>query len=151
MDRERYEEEREKLMETAHKIEVAKRPAYTGNHEDVLHNFKSVAERSGITPAQAWQVYFLKHVDAICSAAKDPDIPQAEDILGRFADLINYAKLGWCLLLEESEKGSGWTNTFEVRGFGVDWSKATPAPPTITFTHHYPPEEEEKNEETGQE
>jgi hypothetical protein len=59
-----------------------------------------VADRAGITPMQAWSVYFLKHIDAICSVAKDPNIPQAEPIKGRFADAINYLLLGYSLLNE---------------------------------------------------
>src|SRR5690606_7796603 len=46
----------------------------------------------------------LKHVDAVTSALCRPDLPQAEAILGRFADLINYAKLGYALIEERGEK-----------------------------------------------
>lgn len=92
------------LLNAALQIEMAKRPAYTLNSADVLHNFKAVAARAGITSEQAWLVYFLKHVDAISSAAKDPSIPQAEDIGGRFADAINYLKLGYALIRERQEQ-----------------------------------------------
>lgn len=97
-----YEDHRDDLLEEATRIEGAKRPAYTLASSDVLHNFKHVAKRMGITPMQAWGVYFLKHVDAICAQAKNPNIPQAEELIGRYADAINYLKLGWALSQEES-------------------------------------------------
>jgi len=90
-----YHKLSDKLISTALDIETAKRPAYTLGNSDVLHNFKSVAQRVGITPMQAWAVYFLKHVDAITANAKNPDLPQAEGMEGRFADAINYLKLGF--------------------------------------------------------
>lgn len=89
------------LLSLAEKIEESKRPAYTQEHEDVLHNFKSVAERVGITPEQAWGVYFLKHVDALMAAVKNSTTPQAEPLEGRFADAVNYLKLGFPLFFED--------------------------------------------------
>lgn len=89
------------LLELAEKIESSKRPAYTLDNVDVLHNFKGVAERLGLTPLQVWGVYFLKHIDAITSYAKSDTIPQAEPLDGRFADAINYLKLGYALVKED--------------------------------------------------
>lgn len=86
------------LLNEAASIETAKRPGYTLGHADVLKNFKHAAERAGITPGQAWAVYFLKHIDAITSVMTRPDLPVAEAPLGRFADAINYLKLGYALL-----------------------------------------------------
>lgn len=88
----------EKLMDLCLSIADAKRPAYTSGSADVLHNFKAVAARVGITPMQVWAVYFLKHVDAIVTAARSPDTPQAESLDGRFADAINYLQLGHALI-----------------------------------------------------
>lgn len=104
MDSKTYDELSEKLLAEAHKIELSKRPAYTTGSPDVLRNFKSVAERLGITPRQALAVYMLKHVDAVTSALKDPSIPQGEALEGRFCDLINYTKLAWALISEENDK-----------------------------------------------
>lgn len=107
MNTERYNELSDKLTRTAFEIECAKRPAYTLGNEDVLHNFKSVAARIGITPMQTWAVYWLKHVDAISAYAKNPKAPQAEALIGRFADNLNYLKLGFALMSEvASEKDS---------------------------------------------
>lgn len=49
---------------------------------------------------QAWAVYFMKHVAAIVSYAKDPNIPQAEALDGRFADAKNYLDLGYAIMRE---------------------------------------------------
>ena len=89
------------LEALAKNIEDSKRPGYTQANGDVLANFRKAAELSGTTPMQAWGVYFYKHVAAIMSYAKDPTIPQAESIDGRFADAMNYLKLGFYILKEE--------------------------------------------------
>ena len=91
----------DELRTAAFDIAAAKRPAYTEASADVLHNFKDVARRAGIDPKQAWLIYFLKHVSAIAAAAKSPDIPQAEPLIGRFADAINYLELGWALFNDD--------------------------------------------------
>ena len=100
MDLTRFNQVTSELHQEAQKIVEAKRPAYTLASTDVLRNFKAVADRLGITPMQAWGVYFLKHIDSITSAAKDPNIPQAEAMIGRFADAMNYLELGFALMNE---------------------------------------------------
>lgn len=100
MTLEQYNHISRELLVHAACISDAKRPAYTLGSDDCLINFRSVAERMGITPMQAWGVYFNKHIDAINSAAKDPALPQAEAIKGRFADGLNYLLLGYALLTE---------------------------------------------------
>lgn len=95
-----YERVTRALLDEANGIETAKRPGYTLGNEDVLKNFKAVAARAGVSPEQAWAVYFLKHIDAITSLMTRPDLPMAEAPLGRFSDAINYLKLGYALLKE---------------------------------------------------
>ena len=96
-----YEKCVEELELLARTIEDSKRPGYTQANGDVLANFRKAAELSGTTPMQAWSVYFYKHVAAIMSYAKDPTIPQAENIEGRFADALNYLKLGFYIIKEK--------------------------------------------------
>ena len=103
MDLKRYEELSQGIISKANEIENKKRPAYIVGSPDVLANFKNVGKRLGITPSEALGVYFLKHIDAITSLLRDPGIPQAEEIEGRFADAINYLKLAWALVNEENE------------------------------------------------
>jgi len=71
---------------------------YTQQSEDVLHNFKEVAEWTGLTPLQVWSVYFAKHILAIMSYVKHGDV-KSESIEGRFRDAGNYLLLGEGLLL----------------------------------------------------
>ena len=97
------------LLEKAAAIETAKRPSYTIGSEDVLANFKRIAERTGQKPGQILATYMLKHIDSITAALCNPDIPQAEEIEGRFADGINYLKLGYALLREQDHTTA--TNT----------------------------------------
>ena len=75
-----YEKCVQELELLAKTIEDSKRPGYTQANGDVLSNFRKAA---------------------IMSYAKDPSIPQAEDIEGRFADAMNYLKLGFYILKEK--------------------------------------------------
>jgi len=101
MTNDQYQSLSSELLSLAKSIEDSKRPAYTIGSLDVLNSFKSIATRVGVTPSQVWAVYFLKHVDAITAAANSDKIPQAEELSGRFADAINYLKLGWALISEK--------------------------------------------------
>ena len=96
-----YDDSVSELLHIAHKIEEAKRPGYTLDSPDVLANFKKAAEMTGCTPMQAWGAYFYKHVAAILSYAKEEDIEQAEPLSGRFADALNYLKLGYHMVKED--------------------------------------------------
>ena len=100
MRQDEYDTYRKALHEEADRIQTAKRPGYVLGNTDVLHNFKSVAERAGVTPEQTWSVYFLKHIDAIISIMCHPHLPAAEEAVGRFSDAHNYLDLGWALLAE---------------------------------------------------
>lgn len=93
------------LLSLAHEIEISKRPGYTGGSIDVLANFKGVAARAGITTEQAWAVYFLKHIDAIVSIMTKPELAVSEAPPGRFADAVNYLKLGYAILQERQDAG----------------------------------------------
>jgi len=103
MDVKTYDKCAQDLIDLAHQIEVSKRPAYTMANVDVLTNFKTVAQRTGLTPEHVIMVYMLKHIDAICSFLQDPNIPQAEDMKGRWADAVNYLKLSWALVQEKAD------------------------------------------------
>jgi len=100
-----YDTITQELMGLAADIEAAKRPGYTMGSADVLANFKRVAQRLGITPAQAWGTYFLKHIDALVAIMTQPDLPVAEAAPGRFADALNYLRLGYALWAEERTRG----------------------------------------------
>ena len=101
-----YDATADALLALAKQIEVSKRPGYTQGDEDVLRNFKHVAARMGITTEQAWGVYFLKHIDAVVSIMTRPDLPVSEAPPGRFADAVNYLKLGYAILEERQGRAS---------------------------------------------
>lgn len=103
MNHEDYVTRKTQLLREAERIETEKRPGYVIGREDVLANFKTVAERTGCTVGQVWAAYFLKHIDAITAITCKPDLPVSEAPLGRFADAVNYLKLGWALLADHSE------------------------------------------------
>lgn len=90
------------LLAEAHRIEIEKRPGYTLGNEDVLKNFKRIAESTGLTPGQVWAVYASKHFQAICAIMCAPELPVSEAPLGRFADLLNYLRLGFALLNDDA-------------------------------------------------
>lgn len=95
-----YQRARKFLLDTADAVETAKRPDYTIEHEDVLINFKRVADRAGITPEQALLTYALKHEDAISRIMRNPMASFSEPPILRFADRLNYLSLGLALLVE---------------------------------------------------
>lgn len=66
---------------------------YTIGNSDRLFNFKWISELVGITPAQVWAVFFLKHVAAAIAWAKTGKT-ESEGIDGRLIDIANYGKLG---------------------------------------------------------
>src|SRR3954469_2756020 len=102
MTTEQYDAITGELMTLARDIETSKRPGYTVGAVDVLANFKKTAERVGITTEQAWLVFFLKHIDAITTIMAKPDLPVSEAPPGRFADAINYLRLGYAILQDRA-------------------------------------------------
>lgn len=103
MTTEQYDKVAGELMALARSIETSKRPGYTQGSADVLANFKRTAERAGVTVGQAWAVFFLKHIDAITSIMAQPELEVSEAPPGRFADAINYLRLGFAILKERED------------------------------------------------
>jgi hypothetical protein len=95
-----YEQVTGELMAAAKEIEERKRPGYTRGDADVLKNFKRAALNNNCTPEQAWGILIDKHWDAVKSIMLRPDLPISEEPLGRFADMINYLRLGFALMRE---------------------------------------------------
>lgn len=92
-------------MALAKRIEDRKRPSYTIGNVDVLHNFKRDAEAAGVTSKQNWYQHLLKQVAAIGRWVQTPGSDQSEPMEERFADVINYAKLGYALMREDADAG----------------------------------------------
>jgi len=68
---------------------------------DRLHNFRTVADFTGLTPKEALGVYLYKHVAAIYAFIKSDGQAESEPIRDRLADVINYCLLLWKLIQEE--------------------------------------------------
>lgn len=99
-----FDELSEELIEEAIEVSQSKRKDYTVGSEDALKNFKSVAERTGISPMQVLGIYMMKHQDAIANYIKSQGQSESEPIKYRIIDNINYLLLLWGLINDE-EKG----------------------------------------------
>ena len=100
MNKQEYNNIRKQLIEICDKIMSDKQPEYTNNNVDVLHNFKTTAKRLQLKPSEVWGVFLDKHIQAILTHAGNPNMHQAEPILSRYADAINYLLLGYALYVD---------------------------------------------------
>lgn len=64
---------------------------------DRLYNFRTAAEKFGISMEQVWAVYAYKHWTAIERYAKQGQV-ESEPIEGRIMDMINYLLLLNCII-----------------------------------------------------
>lgn len=106
MDRNTFKVLVDARLEECKEILGVKGAAYAGS-KDVLRNFKSNAERLGITPYQVWAIYANKHFDTIINAiSTTPSYPvdASESMQGRIKDSINYLLLLDALLSETAKK-----------------------------------------------
>ena len=103
-----FKKHREDFFDLAMSVSDKKRVEYCiSNHdEDVLYNFKYVADRLGITAEQALMVYVLKHVDAICNDAKTGVQVSDETVMSRAIDVCNYMILYTSLKKEPHENNT---------------------------------------------
>lgn len=70
---------------------------------DCLHNFRSGAEITGGTPAQACWGYVTKHLVALRDMVIKDDFSNREDFLEKCQDTINYIRFLWCIGNDERE------------------------------------------------
>jgi len=89
----------EELIAEAQKVSEDKQKDYARDF-DALDNFKSIAQITGLTPQQVWSVYFYKHISAVMAWAREGKV-ESESLKSRFIDIINYAKLGYGLEVED--------------------------------------------------
>lgn len=93
----------------------AKGPEYTRRNNKLAHaNMEKVGEFINLSPLQVWQVYFVKHIEAIfnyieCHVNEIP-MPLSEPIEGRIYDAQNYLELLHAMIndIEEAKK-TGFT------------------------------------------
>jgi hypothetical protein len=91
------------LMAACDEVVVRKGRDYQKGSPDRLANFREAGDEAGITPLQAWVVFFNKHIAAIKNYIKTGGQSESEPIMGRFVDAINYLRLGWLLVLDVQE------------------------------------------------
>jgi len=77
------------MQEEEQDILFRKGQDYQCGSNDVLANFRRIAERLSLSPLEVWAVYFLKHIDAILTFVRQGTVA-SEDIKGRFNDARNY-------------------------------------------------------------
>lgn len=112
----------EAILREAHDIRNKKGMEYSGD-EDLLSNFKRVAEITGATKYQVLLVYLSKHYDSICNAIKkNPDFPEdgSEPLDSRIADLINYLGLLKCLRDEDRPSSPFHIQTYTKEELGIE-------------------------------
>lgn len=71
-----------------------------GNDDDLLHNFRTVAEMVEIPMEKVWFVYFYKHFSAMTTFIKEGGQSESEPIEGRIKDQIVYLLLMYRLSQE---------------------------------------------------
>ena len=98
------------LLQQCKKVLAVKGKDYTlgkgdinSSRADRLHNFYAVAEFTGVTPFQAWAVYFYKHVSAVMTFAQRGQV-ESEPIEGRLVGCVNYLMLLQKMIKFEQEK-----------------------------------------------
>lgn len=109
---EQYSELIKQLTEHRHGLSASKRKDYTKGSDDVLANFKNVAESTGLRPEQVLLVYMQKQFDAVANYVKSNGQSESEPIKERISDLLNYGELLWGLINDD-----GTTNEIQ------DWEE----------------------------
>ena len=101
---EEFLKKKDQLNELADKIQESKNPAYSMDDEDFHNNFRTISNTLGVDEMLVWAVYYLKHITAVLSYAKNPNTPQAEPLDERFADIINYTQFGFSMYKERYDE-----------------------------------------------
>ena len=104
MNKQDFTRESEGLLNMARNIMADQGPEYTLENEDVLNNFKATAEKLGVDPLVIWYAYFDKQVSSVAAHVGNKNLAKAEPIVSRFADIINYAQLGYALFRERNNE-----------------------------------------------
>lgn len=110
MEIEQYSELIKQLTDHRHGLSASKRKDYTKGSDDVLANFKNVAESTGLRPEQVLLVYMQKQFDAVANYVKSNGQSESEPIKERISDLLNYGELLWGLLNDEDT----YTNQYDL-------------------------------------
>lgn len=99
----------DELLDKCIKILETKGDDYTIGTGDRLHNFKTVAEFTGMFPEQALGIYLYKHMSAVYAYIKTGKKNESEPIEGRIADVVNYMLLFY-KMVQERKRGNMFQN-----------------------------------------
>lgn len=80
---------------------LTKGKEYRCGDEDVLANFKRLAQKMDIPIEKVWAIYFTKHIDSIINFVKSGKTFSDEGIQGRIDDARNYLMLGRAIFEEK--------------------------------------------------
>jgi hypothetical protein len=83
----------ESVQKEENRIMLVKGKEYTVSDEDKFKNFKSIAERLGLTSELICLVYLLKHMDSIRNYVLTGTEVSEEPIVTRIQDARNYLLL----------------------------------------------------------
>ena len=104
MKRAEFNEMLKKMIKEEMEVLTGKGEEYTVGDEDALANFKGVAADAGVTPLQAWYIFFNKHIRSIANYIKTGKSASNESIQGRILDARNYLALGRALIEESANE-----------------------------------------------
>lgn len=104
MTHERFEQLLDELDGDSLTTLKAKNKMY-GRDNDALHNFKSGADISGGTPAQACWGYLVKHLVALRDKIQNDDFFDRADLKEKCQDSINYIRFIWALAQDDVDEG----------------------------------------------
>jgi len=99
-----FNEMLKRMIKEEMEVLTGKGEEYTVSDEDALANFKGVAADAGVTPLQAWYIFFNKHVRSIANYVKTGKAASDEPIQGRILDARNYLALGRALIEESTNE-----------------------------------------------
>ena len=92
------------IFNQVEKIHIEGQKEYAMNEDNVFANFERIATQIGdLNREQVLWVYFMKHVDGICSYIKGHK-SQREDVRGRLTDAIVYLCILWAMIENNKEK-----------------------------------------------
>lgn len=72
-----------------------------GHDDDILHNFRTVANSVDSDMEKVWFTYFYKHYSAMVTYIKEGGQRESEPIEGRIKDQIVYLILFWKMVQEK--------------------------------------------------
>ena len=103
MTHEEYKNHVKKFTDEMLDVTKTKNADYSAGTLDAMYSYHSTADRTGITPIQAWFVLLCKHIHAIERYVKIEQL-NSETIHSRLIDLANYAMLGDALVNDLLER-----------------------------------------------